>query len=288
LIIGLIGFKESGKSTAFNILSKVLNAKEVQLAKHLKDVCSMVFRIERSWFDDQDFKERELIYPVILTIEEVAGVLRGFNLLSETNLDIASKHVGKELNSPRKIAQFIGTDMLREFDPDIHINYAIKNAPKGSNLVVTDIRFLNELEYFSKIPDFRSVFIKRTDKVPENTPDIHPSERQMFGLMNLAETLIINDSSKEAFVMSVREYAISVKNSIENKCLLSKEKHPIKRGTYVVARNESIGLNVGEEYAVESIDLEKELITVLSENGKHTFSPCNVSVALSSMSNWNE
>lgn len=184
-VIGLVGFKGSGKSTTFDILKNLnANVEEIMIANHLKNVCSVVFHIPRTHFDDQNFKEKEFKNPIVLSSSVIEEVFRQFYINKDqysydTNI---KPHVGVILMSPRQIAQYVGTELLRSVDPDIHVKTAIKNMRFTDKVyVVTDIRFFNEFNTFNNDPNvsFVSLYIKRDSQTPKDISSVHASEREI-------------------------------------------------------------------------------------------------------------
>ncbi len=85
------------------------------------------------------------------------------------------------LESPRRIAQVIGTEILRATgDEDIHC----KNMPLNESgvTIVSDIRFPNEFNYFNKLEGtlFIPIYIQRDEAEQYVTEDSHPSEKCVF------------------------------------------------------------------------------------------------------------
>lgn len=206
--LGLSGLKESGKSTAFEIIKEMKDGVvEIQLAKKLKDSCSKNLDIPRDYFDDQNFKEKELPVHVVLTKERLDGILSDFDLTNMDNKveESRKKHTGIIFKTPREAAQYIGTEVLRDFDDDIHcvasLRDAYKNNPDAKLFVVTDMRFPNELEYFLTKDGFvGGLMIYRTEKVEalnkliETGVKVHSSETSVFKLMDKCK-IIKNDGT---------------------------------------------------------------------------------------------
>lgn len=250
MIIGLVGLKQSGKSTALEVIQSLGNVQELQLAKHLKDVCSRVFNIYRPDLDDQRYKELEFgTQPAPLTFEEkvdqtmapllkrwgyvridprmhhaqehikidmshLAQILALFEIPQTTeNLERVKKHVGVILKTPRYAAQYVGTDVLRDFDPDIHIKMAVKTMDPTKIGVVSDIRFHNELESFSKTPGFVSIFIRRAAVIPADLSSQHPSERDVLDVGAKCMYRAENDTT-------VDEFRMKIKSIVENRIQL--------------------------------------------------------------------
>jgi hypothetical protein len=183
-VIGLAGVKTSGKSTVTNIIKKLIpETVEVALADKLKNVSSEVFKLNREQFDKQSLKEVEFENPIILNYNHIVSVLNNFNVYTneEQLKNIYGEIIGRELRSPRDIAQFIGTEILRATgDEDIHCNNL--NLVDNQVNVISDLRFLNEFEYFSNIEgvEFIPMYVHRTLAESAVNENSHISEREVF------------------------------------------------------------------------------------------------------------
>lgn len=199
-VIGLAGVKTSGKSTVANIIKKYLyNVQEAALADKLKNTCAEVFGLERKQFDLQELKEVPFEVPKTLGLYEVGAILESFGVYMDTR-EIDSKFdvIGMELKSPRHIAQIVGTEVLRAAgDEFIHC----KNVPVNKNgiTIISDLRFPNEYEYFSKAEDvhFIPIYIQRDEAEKHVTKDSHPSETSVFLFSDKCELLPNNSSLQE-------------------------------------------------------------------------------------------
>lgn len=191
-IIALSGFKGSGKTTTFNILKEILpEAKEVTLARRLKAVCSMVFNIPMKHFDDPALKEVPFKKPRVMTESKLEAIVKAF--ISQEQLDSMTDemeaaavrllmfHVGVELKSPRHMAQFVGTEVLRAMDPDIHCNTAVNGLPESGTFIVTDMRFPSEFEYFKTkfTGKFIPIYVANNPAEEAGAKETHPSEAQI-------------------------------------------------------------------------------------------------------------
>lgn len=190
VVIGLAGVKTSGKSTVANIIKALLteNVKESALADKLKNTCSEVFDIPREYFDNQALKELDLSHFRVLDLNAIEQILIKFKV-NPTN-DLLQTYMtrgieGSILESPRKIAQIVGTEILREAgDEEIHC----KNVELNNNgiTIISDIRFPNELNYFNNLPNtiFIPLYVQRDEaekKIDENS---HSSEKMIFTFSN--------------------------------------------------------------------------------------------------------
>ena len=194
-IIGLTGFAKSGKSTAAQVLRE-MGGQEVAFAKHLKDVCAVVFGVERSHFDDQNFKEIEFYMPTLVQGYHIAQILNYFEVPARLQPEAILRHSGKYLRSPRHIAQYVGTEILRDVDTNIHINMAFKlnEGAAAPFLICSDVRFDNELISVQRGEGI-VIGISRAAATPKDLTTLHPSESEIPELVQRADYLLVNDST---------------------------------------------------------------------------------------------
>lgn len=190
IVIGLAGVKTSGKSTVTNIIRKHFDLKEAALAEKLKQASASTFNVPRSYFDDQAFKEVPFSDgPKILTEDSVRNLLTFFKadpdelvdvVLYTKRIDTYRDIIGMELESPRKIAQIVGTEVLRRVGEDIHCENLEFNTDGVT--VVSDMRFPNEFAYLSRKQGikFIPIYIKREAAESQVTEKSHVSETSVF------------------------------------------------------------------------------------------------------------
>lgn len=199
IVIGLAGVKTSGKSTAANMIREFVNAKEVALADKLKNTCAEVFGLERNQFDAQELKEVPFETPIELAVDDILNVLKSFNIKMGL-IPFAARYdklIGMELETPRKIAQIVGTEILRATgNPDIHCDSV--SIEEGVT-IISDLRFPNEFEYFSKKDGIKFIplHIQRDVAEAEVTEDSHPSEKCVFEFTDKCITINNNGSLSE-------------------------------------------------------------------------------------------
>jgi hypothetical protein len=208
-VIGLAGVKTSGKSTVANIIKDIMGGRvqivESALADKLKDTCAEVFNLERVQFDAQDLKETPFQTPKMLTLNHIFLILEKFNLTitKEEAAQRYSEIVDMELESPRRIAQVVGTEVLRAAgDEDIHCKN-IKLSEDGIT-IVSDLRFPNEFNYFNDNPNikFLPLYIQRDEAEKFVAKDSHPSETSVF-LFNNQCVKINNNNTLETLNLEI-------------------------------------------------------------------------------------
>lgn len=124
MIIGLVGFIGSGKGTVGNILTEKGFIAD-SFAKPLKDACSSIFGWPRDMLEGDTDQSRAW---------------------REKKDEFWSKQFGYDF-SPRLALQLMGTEAGRNvFHEDVWV-ISLLNRSKGKNVVVTDVRFQNEIDH---------------------------------------------------------------------------------------------------------------------------------------------
>ena len=124
MIIGLVGFIGSGKGTVGDILEQKGFIKD-SFAKPLKDACAVMFGWPRELLEgDTEMSRKWREEPDNYWSEKFGRVF-----------------------TPREALQKMGTEAGRDvFHKDIWV-ISLLNRAKGKDVVVTDVRFKNEIQY---------------------------------------------------------------------------------------------------------------------------------------------
>lgn len=212
--IGLIGSKGAGKTTAFEAMKEFFPKKinEVTLAKKLKDVSAEVFEISRECFDKAELKEKAFSLPIFLSKDKLDKIYKAFELTDQVVYDKHYRfHIGTTFTNPRQIAQYVGSELLRVLDPNIHCKFALEMAQRGALNIVTDMRFPNEFEFFSNYEgaEFFSIYIQNPSAETLAKNDSHDSEAYTFELAKKASLTIKNDKSLQEFRRAIKTLAKS-------------------------------------------------------------------------------
>jgi hypothetical protein len=204
-IIGLAGNKGSGKDTASKVLIEKHGFKPISLALPLKKLVGAVFDIPFENLDDPALKEKPFEKPLVITNDKVYEIVRRCsnlldlakfrkseeNVLKYMNKRIVSKTTlvqtpqgpfqqkeYKSFETPRKLLQFVGTDLIRDCISPYFWCKVLDEAIKNDNkVVITDVRFFEEREYV-KVKRGTLVKIERGDQVSK---DGHASENSLGG-----------------------------------------------------------------------------------------------------------
>jgi hypothetical protein len=121
-IIVLTGPKRCGKDTWAKYLVDFCGYKKLAFADTLRETVSMLYDIPLSEFQDDDLKEKH-----------------------HANLP--------RDDSRREALKQIGTEGLRNYDPDIWVNCAKRKLERydDENIVITDARFPNEMKMLGEL-----------------------------------------------------------------------------------------------------------------------------------------
>lgn len=150
MLIALTGLKRSGKDTVANYLIKNYNFKKFAFSEPIKDICKICF----------NFTEEQL---------------------HEKNKDIIDPIYGV---TPRTCMKLIGNDFFKLFLPkripkindNIWINILDKKITQcdGKNIVISDVRFINEYVYvkYKKAIVIKIIKTSIDEKIDECERDI--------------------------------------------------------------------------------------------------------------------
>ena len=190
-IIALCGYKGSGKDTVANYLVDKYNYKHYKISDKLKEIIKILFDLS-----DNDLEEKK---------EEVND---------------------KWNTTPRRLMQFIGTDMfqykLQELLPNINRDFWIKslftedlmNKINNENykIVISDLRFLHEYEIISNLYVSYSILKVKNNRIEQN--DTHISENE-FNQINI-NGIIQNDSNLETLYNNIDNIIFNMMKGANN------------------------------------------------------------------------
>lgn len=166
LIIGLTGYKGSGKNTAAECLN---DFRQVSFAHPLREVCKTVFGLTDEEMSDRVLKEKPLSrWPY---------------------------------QSPRRILQTVGTDMFRKMYPGTWIEHFRRNAESfQGNLVVTDVRFADECDTIKEMGGYIIRIVRPGQQLDS---DSHESERAIDSLQ--IDHSVINSGTTDELSVAINE-----------------------------------------------------------------------------------
>lgn len=152
MIVGF-GYKAGvGKDTSGDYLASKYGFTKDRFARSLKDMCMELFSLSSADVDTEEGKSREFDTPVTYTkhldavvFSRVFSDLRGCGI-DPSHLEVPSSEswLGRKLRTPREVLQFVGTDVIRNYFPDYHLEMLLARASSSAHVAVCDVRFPNE------------------------------------------------------------------------------------------------------------------------------------------------
>ena len=148
----------------------------------------------------------DLIHVKIEEINGLKNVEKDYNfnkidyLFLSKQTRIPFETVEKEMSpvsfkTVRQLLQFIGTDLIRKYNTNWHVNQIRSMIDKSKNYVIDDVRFKNELNLIKELGgDAWFIIRPKIDNVSN-----HESETSLTW-SDFGNKIIINDSSLELFI----------------------------------------------------------------------------------------
>lgn len=150
--VGILGLAGSGKDTFAKMLQEELATlghcfSLESHAKPLKVLTSVIFDLTLDELEDRELKETPKEIDPDYAVQAVFNLLNKTLQFTPEELETASEKYFEVLGhktylSPREFQQLFGTDVVRATKSTAWVDYL--QAKKG-NLIVTDVRFENEL-----------------------------------------------------------------------------------------------------------------------------------------------
>ena len=207
MIIGICGRMKSGKSELAKICEDHGYYK-MSFAAPLKYLCSNILNITFNKLNELKNNGTDINF----TFTEYAckKISSRTDIPLETVLEICN---GKHIQTVRDMLQFIGTDVIRKYNPNWHVN-EIKKDIKYScldNFVIDDVRFQNEKKMIEDIGG-DCWFVTRTtlDNVSNHESETSITWKQCYN------KVIINDSTLHAMLFKWEIFF----NDYENSCTI--------------------------------------------------------------------
>ena len=184
MIIGFCGRMRGGKTELAKICERHGYTK-LYFALPLKQLCADILDIGIDGLNQAKADNTD----ISLTLnDDICKILS-----EETNIPIEYVNEtcnGKKINTVREMLQFIGTDLIRKYNTDWHVNKIRQMIVPNTNYVIDDVRFPNEKKLIEELGG-DTWFVTRTtlDNVSNHESEISITWKQCFN------KIIINDST---------------------------------------------------------------------------------------------
>lgn len=145
MIIGFAGRCRSGKTE----LAKVCEAhgyKIMSFAIPLKQLCADILSVDLDKLNNLKNEGTEIQF--VLDDKVCKFLSDETDIPIEITMEICN---GKMLYNVRHMLQFIGTDYIRKYNKDWHVNKLRKMIQKDDNIVFDDVRFKNEKKMITSL-----------------------------------------------------------------------------------------------------------------------------------------
>ena len=194
-IIAFAGRKRSGKSMlAKGMREYSSNIVIVTIADNLKFLCCKL--LNRTYDELNQMKDDGTIFEAKVDDYWVSTIKRELNISD----DIIRKEIGGHIfTNVREVLQIIGTDLIRKYSPDWHIDKTIERINSYGDdkiIVVDDVRFPNEKRKIEEIGGDVYFIIRPNYWDVSN----HPSEKALKYTDFNDNRIIINEYSKEQMI----------------------------------------------------------------------------------------
>jgi len=149
MILGLSGKASSGKdTTADYLIDHFAWDSKIALASNLKEACKIIFNLSDDQVLTQKGKRTSFQVPVLLSDFHVSAVVNWINRTHSVHINDVdyTKYLGLELNTPRDVLQFVGTELMRSYCDSYHIDVIMGKLRYYNNVAITDVRFKDEAE----------------------------------------------------------------------------------------------------------------------------------------------
>lgn len=203
MIIGLSGRKHSGKTEFSNVLVNHFGFKRASFACGLKKIVAELYNWSEQSLYDPIQKEEILKEPVLWNDYACSKLM----FIINKQLNFTGSKIFK---TRREAMQYIGSDVIRNHDPDFHINY-FKNHYKEGDWVCDDMRFQNEKKVLDDM-GAKSIYILRPYYWNYSN---HISEISLN--RNDFDLILLNNQSLEDYLNKSFYFCLDfVKNSYNN------------------------------------------------------------------------
>lgn len=204
-LIGLCGRKQNGKSVLSNIAVEKFGFHKLAIADSLKDMICKLLNIDRTKMEEIKNDNTDISFQ--FNDDSISIVS------NETGIDksaIEGIVKDKTYDTVRDMLQLLGTELIRELNPNWHVQKTTERINKlkeeygeDVKIIIDDIRFPNELQYIYD-NNGESFFIIRPDNWNVSN---HASEKSItWDMMNDKTNIIINHCTKEAIEYEWTEY----------------------------------------------------------------------------------
>ncbi len=203
MIIGIAGRMRSGKTELAKVCER-FGYQRMSFATPLKNLCCSILGVSK----DELNRLKADGYELNLTLDE--GLCEMISSETEIPLqDVRDTCLGVTIENVRHMLQFIGTDLIREYNKDWHVNRLRSMLEEGKDYVFDDVRFPNEKKMIEDLGG-DCWFVTRTTL--DNITN-HESETSLTW-HTCWDKIIVNDSTLEYLLFKWSSFVENYDKSI--------------------------------------------------------------------------
>ena len=201
-IIGFSGRMRSGKSTLADICEKQ-GYKKLYFALPLKEMCAKFLNVT---IDELNRLKNEKI-PINISLDDKS--VDFFSNETDIPKEIVTKIFNqKTIHDVRELIQFIGTDLIRSFNMNWHVNKIRQMIKPNEKYVIEDVRFPNEKQMIEDIGgDTWFVIRPKLDNIS------HHISEESLKWQDFGDKVIINNKSLDYLEMTWENFLNNYKKS---------------------------------------------------------------------------
>ena len=200
LIISFSGRKGSGKTTLCNICVDKYGYTLINFADQLKILICELFEISLEKLN----KEKDIIDDKILTKHKKKFLSKKIGI----DFFMLERKLPEKFNSFRNALQFIGSDIIRKYNPDWFVNIVRKQIENGKRYCFGDTRFKNEQKLIEEI-NGECWFI-----INPNNFQISNHESETSLKWKNFDNVIINNQKRSIFIKKWESYMYNMDNPV--------------------------------------------------------------------------
>lgn len=204
MIIGLCGRMKNGKTELSNICEQY-GYKKLYFALPLKQLCASILDIS---IEELNRLKNENI-PIDITFND--DMCETLSQETEIPLDATRELCnGKNIHTTREMLQFVGTDYIRKYNKDWHVNRIRAMIDPNVNYVLDDVRFPNEKKMIDDLGG-DCWFVSRTtlDNISNHESETSITWKECWN------KVIINNSTLEQLLVKWDLFMENYKRSCE-------------------------------------------------------------------------
>lgn len=190
----IVGFssRKSGGKTLCSTISQKYGYIPINFADSLKNMICHILDISIDYLENHK-NNPEIVFNI--NSKKMETIIEYIHKETDINKEYIRKTLTKKNQlTIREYLQIIGTDLIRKYNPNWHIQKLISKMIPGKNYVIGDVRFLNEKMIIEQLGG-KCYYIIRPFK--NNYEDIsnHISEVELNWTMFEPKHILINDST---------------------------------------------------------------------------------------------